>query len=347
MIWHHKPARLSPTEKINPEAFANVASLETMTLWTFRTTSFDLLKDSWKRLSPFMERFMALPSPSAQGYKDPVQRMRTCYDGLAEFWQEAGKILQSDVHTKEYAQSLPECYLDHICAHKTFEYQMEMYADCSMLQFAAMDSDPLEQPQKPAILVSPIEKLKATDPLAGLSMIERLQVSSKPAIAPIVQSQSSTQTPWGNTTAPVMSFVHRKIKTKTRPAKQDNSAEIEPRLDVEPQHAEPAAPTEPTITLSKRASKYIFETMFRTNKVAIGMTKWEHFVAAMIDAGFSATHTGGSCVSFRDERFGKGAITLRKLHPDPTLNYKMLKSHARRLHAQFGWTDETFVLGEN
>jgi hypothetical protein len=86
--------------------------------------------------------------------------------------------------------------------------------------------------------------------------------------------------------------------------------------------------------------------MFNANNAAIGATKWEHFLSAMLDAGFSATHTGGSCVSFRDVRHGAGAITLHKLHPDPTLNYKMLKSHARRLHGQFGWTSETFVLAE-
>lgn len=185
------------------------------------------------------------------------------------------------------------------------------------------------------------------------------KISSQIAALP-VNASLPLQTQWGDVSVPEAVFVARREKTKSRPAISgeciialiirlffrltilDSFDDLSEREDV--YETEPSDPSSPTISLSKPSSKDLFDVMFNVNNAASGMTKWDFLVAAMLDAGFSARRTGGSAVCFRDERGGTGAITLHMLHPDPALDYKMLKSHARRLHGQFGWTSETFVL---
>lgn len=70
---------------------------------------------------------------------------------------------------------------------------------------------------------------------------------------------------------------------------------------------------------------------------------WDHLVAAMIDAGCSAVHNGGSAVTFEDVRNRKGSLILHKPHPKTTVYPIMLRSIGYRLTKRLGWDALTFV----
>ena len=86
--------------------------------------------------------------------------------------------------------------------------------------------------------------------------------------------------------------------------------------------------------------------MFSTYTSIKACTRWEDFVAAMVDAGCSATHNGGSAVTFEDERYGKGSIVVHRPQPTPSLDPIMLRSIGKRLTRRLGWTEDTFAERE-
>lgn len=93
-----------------------------------------------------------------------------------------------------------------------------------------------------------------------------------------------------------------------------------------------------------RANKTLFTRMFAAREEHRKDVRWDSFVAALVDAGYSATHNGGSAVTFKDERHTNGrSIVVHKPHPDPSVDPIMLRSIGRRLRRRFGWDAETFV----
>lgn len=73
-------------------------------------------------------------------------------------------------------------------------------------------------------------------------------------------------------------------------------------------------------------------------------TRWDELVAGLVDAGFYATHSGGSAVTFEDKT--KGSIVLHQPHPDSTVDMVMLRLIGKRLTRWFGWDLDTFVKRE-
>jgi len=90
-------------------------------------------------------------------------------------------------------------------------------------------------------------------------------------------------------------------------------------------------------------SKAVFDNMFAAYERAERSTKWEDIVAALVDTGCSATRTGGSAVTFRDERNLRGSIVFHRPHPDPSADPIMLRSTGKRLRKWFGWEAGTFI----
>lgn len=70
-----------------------------------------------------------------------------------------------------------------------------------------------------------------------------------------------------------------------------------------------------------------------------GLIAWTAFAKAMVDAGFEATHTGGSAVTFRTN---EGSISIHRPHPDPKLDNVMLHIIGKRMNRHFGWTYDSF-----
>jgi predicted RNA binding protein YcfA (HicA-like mRNA interferase family) len=104
----------------------------------------------------------------------------------------------------------------------------------------------------------------------------------------------------------------------------------------------PPPTTSDTIHVKPKTVKF-FKRMFSCLESAQRSTDWQELVAAMLDSGFSATHSGGSLVTFEDERNKKGSIVLHKPHPETTVDYIMLRTIGKRLTKWFGWGGGTFV----
>ena len=88
----------------------------------------------------------------------------------------------------------------------------------------------------------------------------------------------------------------------------------------------------------------IFSRIFPTSdeETHKGTVKWSQFVTAMADAGCSATHRGGSAVSF--SRIDQpGSIVFHKPHPESTVDPVGVQIMGKRLSTWFGWVRETFV----
>jgi hypothetical protein len=78
-----------------------------------------------------------------------------------------------------------------------------------------------------------------------------------------------------------------------------------------------------------------------------GKINWQQFVSAMVDAGCSAMHNGGSAVTFgnvQNVNDGKeGTIVFHKPHPNRELELPELRINGKRLRRRFGWNPEVFV----
>lgn len=87
--------------------------------------------------------------------------------------------------------------------------------------------------------------------------------------------------------------------------------------------------------------------MFTAYPMSGGPVKWVNFVAAMVDAGFSGTHSGGSAVTFKDERRGGGSIVFHRPHPESIIDDVMLRGMGKRLSKWFGFDKDSFAVRQD
>jgi len=104
-----------------------------------------------------------------------------------------------------------------------------------------------------------------------------------------------------------------------------------------------APPPNPTIAVC-RESLVIFGRMYGRDAANRGLTKWLDLVAALVDAGLTPEHSGGSAVTFAHSDPTKGAITMHAPHPGITVRLTTLRSEGRRLQERYQWDESTFVL---
>lgn len=111
---------------------------------------------------------------------------------------------------------------------------------------------------------------------------------------------------------------------------------------------------EPTIRVKPENLK-VFAKMFPSSASEYsktGLIDWQHLEAAMVDAGLSATHSGGSAVTFvkKDDGGAKqqhgGRIVFHKPHPVAKIDPVLLQSMGKRMRKWFGWDRETFATDE-
>lgn len=152
------------------------------------------------------------------------------------------------------------------------------------------------------------------------------------------------QTIWGRETRSDPVFAITKDKVKSRPSVTENLndaiAGMSIKHDVEP-------PMPRATVVVKASSKQLLRRLYTADPTAKQPVRWDNFVAAMIDAGFSGAHSGGSAVTFRDERQGKGAIVFHRPHPVATLDDVKLRGMGKRLNKWFGWDTDSFVIRED
>ncbi|KAI6963247.1 hypothetical protein KC329_g16039 [Hortaea werneckii] len=133
-----------------------------------------------------------------------------------------------------------------------------------------------------------------------------------------------------------------RIKPKTRPEHEQFTNDPVRPVDDDAQD-EGGKACIPVNSESLRIFARIFPN---TTELAFkGVVQWKQFVTAMTDAECSATHTGGSAVSFeRKARDGAdGTIVFHKPHPDTEMDNMMLRMMGKRLKKWFGWDEGTFV----
>lgn len=137
-----------------------------------------------------------------------------------------------------------------------------------------------------------------------------------------------------------------KSKVKTRPTETVTPAATLAQAET------PDAPTPPPQIPVLRESLLLFAHMLPTpssSDVAATATatkevRWPQLVKAMADAGFSATQSAGSAVTF--EKDNTASIFFHRPHPDPKISPTILRVMGKRLRRRFGWGVETFVERE-
>jgi hypothetical protein len=159
------------------------------------------------------------------------------------------------------------------------------------------------------------------------------------------QNQSVTpikaQTVWGDENgASPLSQASNKTKRQKKPEVPEESI---PAASVTP----PRTCTPLSLIPVKHDNMTLFHHMFPScGEESQRSFSWQHFLSAMIDAGFSILQSQGSAITFKQDeesRDGVKTIVFHSPHPSPTINPVMLRSMAKRVTKWFGWRRELFI----
>ncbi|KAG9968669.1 hypothetical protein KCU98_g15577, partial [Aureobasidium melanogenum] len=163
------------------------------------------------------------------------------------------------------------------------------------------------------------------------------------------QSQSVTpaemQTVWGDQNqAPSLLQSSNKTRRQKNPEVSGTSSQSPPPTTLIP----PSKPPAPLSLIPvKHDNMTIFHHMFPScGEESQRSFSWQHFLSAMIDAGFSILQSQGSAITLKqDEERCEGVrtIVVHRPHPSPTINPIMLRSIAKRMTKWFGWKRELFI----
>jgi hypothetical protein len=152
---------------------------------------------------------------------------------------------------------------------------------------------------------------------------------------------SKSQAEYKAPTAPEISapdVQQRKQKEKTRPA-QSSIYEITPQATTDGQ------PTLSKDTFQVKASTAaVFSSLFSRSSAARSPVRWEAFVAAMTDLGFSIDPKVGSIYTFvpPEKMAVHRAVTLHRPH-QASIQGRLLLIYSRRLKQVYGWDSSTFA----
>jgi hypothetical protein len=152
---------------------------------------------------------------------------------------------------------------------------------------------------------------------------------------------SKTQAEYKTLTAPeasVSGIQQRKQKEKTRPA-QSSIYEITPQVAEDDQSVQ----SKETFNV-KASTAAVFSSLFSRSSTARSPVRWEAFVAAMIDLGFSIDPKFGSIYTFvpPEKMSVRRDITLHRPH-QASIEGRLLLIYSRRLKKVYGWDSSTFV----
>ncbi|KAL5119639.1 hypothetical protein ACEQ8H_002485 [Pleosporales sp. CAS-2024a] len=136
----------------------------------------------------------------------------------------------------------------------------------------------------------------------------------------------------------------RKQKLKTRPP-HSSLYDITPpkNTGVVGPDKQPSQPPKQSFKV-KSSTAHVFSTLFSKSSVARGSVRWDHFVAAMVDAGFSMHPKIGSIYTFVPpikEGQVQRALTLHRPHQSCIQGPRLLIM-AHRLKRVYGWDETTF-----
>lgn len=143
--------------------------------------------------------------------------------------------------------------------------------------------------------------------------------------------------------SPESHIQQRKQKEKTRPTQS-------PTYKITPQTSEVALedgqPTQPKQTFQVKASTAaVFASLLSRSSAARGSVRWDAFVAAMTELGFSVIPKMGSIFTFApsEKMQVQRDLTLHRPHQSSIEGPRLLV-YSRRLKRVYGWDESTFVV---
>ncbi|KZT41514.1 hypothetical protein SISSUDRAFT_1117652 [Sistotremastrum suecicum HHB10207 ss-3] len=96
-----------------------------------------------------------------------------------------------------------------------------------------------------------------------------------------------------------------------------------------------------SVSVSKKSSEVIHRFLRSDKNAAKGKIRWDRFVKAMEEMGFTVDpSTAGSSVRFDPPDPDASPITFHKPHPDSTLQNHHLRSFGKRLREKYYWVDD-------
>ncbi|KAK3716363.1 hypothetical protein LTR37_006513 [Vermiconidia calcicola] len=270
-----------------------------------------------------VETFRNLPLPTRAVNRQTLLRLKNLHGGLSTFWEELRTAVDDKIDDwcreigrdgRDYAEQVIKMVVTSVFnVSGTPEYRWA-----------------LEQEQE--AILSAIEenehKLQA-------------QTASKACKADFGEHFSFPTEPEVPTR-----LMPKITKTKNKSRPDDASEATSPEHGIELHDKQGQLTSVPEVITVGAESVRLFEQVFASFTDAKGGAKWVDFVAAMVDAGCSATHTGGSAVTFKNGWEMKGSIVIHRPHPDATFDTIKLRAIGKRLTKWFGWNEETFVERE-
>jgi hypothetical protein len=130
----------------------------------------------------------------------------------------------------------------------------------------------------------------------------------------------------------------RKLKEKTRPT-QSSIYEITPQTAQDEQ----SLPSKDTFKV-KPSTATVFSSLFSRSSTARSPVRWEAFVAAMNDLGFSTEPKVGSIYTFipPETMAVRRGITLHRPH-QAIIEGRLILVYSRRLRRIYGWDSAAFI----
>ncbi|KAK0932549.1 hypothetical protein LTR29_015877 [Friedmanniomyces endolithicus] len=235
-------------------------------------------------------------------------KLQTTHDLTCKFWREMRKV---------WLERLPLTLIkSNLSAYRSEQHLADFQAEFDEYEAALLQQEQATRSDRP-----------------------RQPVPSSSAPQEVLAAEPSTPS------TPLIP-IPRKDKIKTRPDEETVAlAQAAAQLQLADAAAAvaDAPPPNPTIAVC-RESLVIFGRMYGRDAANRGLTKWLDLVAALVDAGLTPEHSGGSAVTFAHSDPTKGAITMHAPHPGITVRLTTLRSEGRRLQERYQWDESTFVL---
>ncbi|KXT06536.1 hypothetical protein AC578_6104 [Pseudocercospora eumusae] len=274
------------------------------------------------QLSRQLETFIKTPLVDSKINLKSVTNFDASHEKLGAFWSEYAKVRMTLLREKQCPEDIiPE-------AMDTLRFRL------------SKDYTDSRESERCQILAAVREKEDAARRRQQLSTPSKSLISRHAVNEPC-------QTVWGSadTQGTPKSRHQLKEKVKTRPdiPTPARPEDLEPNI---PEHDEEEE-QEDRIQVSSNTMDIVHRMFVTYGKHMTGSVRWNVFVAALEDAGLAAEHdNGGSEVTFRDVKRGKGSIVFHAPHPDPRINPICMRAYGKRLQRQLGWSYELFVERE-
>lgn len=261
-----------------------------------------------------MKTFLSAQWPSGKRDASWLDRAGRCRKSLAQYWQKVRVLWAKRLRELGVKQETVDEDIALLSADLTPEYEMEKAQEIEVVQQRI-------NAEKAARRAKSGSDQDLPDYLSGMH------------VSPGKENVAlKTQLP--------------RLKHKTRPEEVPATTDAKAIID----NCEPSSEEDiPTISV-KRENLAVFRNMYpASGDEGRRSFKWQHFLDAMVDAGFFITQASGSAVSFRltsqqddFQCLDAGSIAFHRPHPDPVIDPVMLRAMGKRLRKWFGWSRDIF-----